>query len=165
MDDGIDTGKVISNIEIPITNDIDLGLLYQLSFIAEGEVFEKAYSKEFSEKNFRNIVKNPIYYSRKEKDLEITDQDSIDDILKKVRAFGVPSICARFYRDNNEYKIISAKIIDNSILNTLFSNAINDEILCIYDTNVLVKIEDKYIRFQMLDLGNLQIGDSFFDFH
>jgi methionyl-tRNA formyltransferase len=29
MDDGIDTGDIISQIKIPITADVDLGLLYQ----------------------------------------------------------------------------------------------------------------------------------------
>lgn len=72
MNDGIDTGSIIANIEIPITDDIDLGLLYQLSFIAEGKVFEKAYNQGFKEKEMRYIVNNPIYYMRKNKDLEIT---------------------------------------------------------------------------------------------
>jgi methionyl-tRNA formyltransferase len=66
MDDGIDTGSVIANIEIPITDDLDLGLLYQLSFIAEGEVFEKAHSLKFEANELRcTTVTDPIYYTRR----------------------------------------------------------------------------------------------------
>ena len=47
MDDGIDTGDIISNIEIPLDSQIELQLLYQLSFKAEAEVFYKAFMSDF----------------------------------------------------------------------------------------------------------------------
>lgn len=161
MDDGIDTGKVISNIEIPITEDMNLGLLYQLSFLAEGEVFEKAYSQEFIEKKSEYKISDAIYYSRKEEDLIITAKDNIDDILRKIRAFGIPSLCVRFYKENKEYKILSAKIIENTILETLFHSAANDDVLCCYDSNVLVKLDDKYIEFKMLNTVDIKVGQAF----
>jgi methionyl-tRNA formyltransferase len=164
MDDGIDTGSIIANIEIPITSDIDLGLLYQLSFIAEGEVFKKAYDNGFEENKIRYTANNLIYYTRKSKDLEITPQDNIDDILKKIRAFGIPSLCARFYKGEKEYKILSAKIIDNPVLDILFCSKKDDEILCCYDSIVLVKLFGKYIQFKMLDLLDIKVGRRFFNF-
>ena len=41
MDDGIDTGGIIARVVIPNTPDLECGLLYQLSFLAEAEVFQR----------------------------------------------------------------------------------------------------------------------------
>lgn len=163
MDDGIDTGKIISQIEIPITSDTNLGLLYQISFIAEGKVFENAYKQGFIESKSKYIIDNPLYYTRKNEELEITLKDGIECMLRKIRAFGIPSICARFYKNNKEYKILSAKLINNSILNNLFYDAKNNEVLCCYDSSVLVKISEKYIEFTMPDLMDIKVGNNFFD--
>lgn len=40
MDDNIDTGDIISRVKIPTTPDIEAGILYQLCFKAEVEVFK-----------------------------------------------------------------------------------------------------------------------------
>ena len=42
MDKGIDTGAVISQIRIPMTEDLGVSTLYQLSFIAGQQVFSQA---------------------------------------------------------------------------------------------------------------------------
>ena len=139
-----------------------MGLLYQLSFIAEGEVFEKAYNQEFEAKEPRCTVTDPIYYTRSNKDLEITAQDNMGDILKKIRAFGIPSICARFHKGEREYRILSAKIIDNPILNSIFPSAKDDEVFCCYDSKVLVKRFGRYLQFEMMDLKDIKIGHRFF---
>ena len=47
MNDNIDDGDIISQIPIDYSEDLDAGLLYQLSFSAEGDVFEMAYKNSF----------------------------------------------------------------------------------------------------------------------
>jgi hypothetical protein len=49
-------------------------------------------------------------------------------------------------------------------LNTLFCFVKDDEVLCCYDSKVLVKIFGKYIQFEMLDLVDIKAGCRFFDF-
>ena len=77
MDDGIDTGDIISNIEIPLDSQIELQLLYQLSFKAEAEVFYKAFMSDFKCIDVIQINDKPIYYTREEKDLIITYKDDL----------------------------------------------------------------------------------------
>ena len=96
--------------------------------------------------------------------MEITTQDNLIDILKKIRAFGIPSICARFHKGEREHRILSAKIIDEPILNSIFYSAKDDEVLCCYDSKVLVKRFGRYIQFEMLDLKDIEVGHRFFDF-
>jgi len=47
MDGGADTGPVISRVDIPYSPDLDLGMLYQLSFTTEVDAFTIAEARHF----------------------------------------------------------------------------------------------------------------------
>ncbi len=164
MDDGIDTGSIITNLEIPITQEIDLALLYQLTFIAEGEVFKSAYNQNFEAGNLLNAEIEPIYYTRKKEDLFITKEHTLGEVLLKIRAFGIPSIAARFFRDGKEYKIIKAKTLNNDTLDALFKKYKDNQVVCAYDSNVVVKFRTCFVQFNMVDATGLKPGDDFFGF-
>lgn len=88
LDSGIDTGPIISQVEIPSTDDLDVGLLYQLSFVAEVEAFKQAYAKSFSNHCPQRASSSDIYYSRKPSDQTIDfATDTCQSIIAKVRAF------------------------------------------------------------------------------
>lgn len=163
MDDNIDTGPIITSIKIPIST-FDIPLIYQLSFIAEAQVFELAYLKNFVPLPIKEDQSNPIYYSRSKQDMIITKEDDLSLILTKIRAFGIPSLCARFSRGNIVIKIISAQVFTDSILLTLFPNAKHDEILLIYSDFVLVRFSDCFLHLKILDNYDFTIGEKFFDF-
>ncbi len=164
MNDEIDSGAIIARIEIPTDNNIDLNLLYQLSFFAEGEVFEKAFRKNFKIKeNIQSGIK-PIYYTRKKEDLLISNNDSLKVILNKIRAFGIPSLCARFDRNGEVFKILSVKVIKSNKINKLFKNYSSDRILFIFDKSVVVKYNACIIQFILYETYNLKVGESFFGF-
>lgn len=165
MDEGIDTGQVIDNIQFPVTDDLDIGLVYQLSFFLEGEVFERALALDFRTRVLTNVEQeDSIYYSRSEGDLEITSKDSLDVILRKIWAFGIPSLCARFTKERKSYKILSARVVNNPLLEKLFFLVDEDEILFSYGSKVLVKRTDKYIEFTMAESVELVAGNRFFGF-
>lgn len=98
MDEGIDTGKIISQVEIDRSDDLDAGLLYQLSFLAEADVFEEAYNRNFEIAGEQVYTGKEIYYSFKSKDLEIDLQkNSVNAILAKVKAFSTKNKGAFLY--------------------------------------------------------------------
>lgn len=87
MDDGIDTGDIIEQIEIPITDDVSLELLYKICFITEADVFEKALNNNFRVKKHINECVNTIYYTRNKQDYYIKTEDDVDMLFQSVRAF------------------------------------------------------------------------------
>ena len=163
MDDNIDTGPIISSLEMPVAS-FNTALIYQLSFIAEAHVFEIAYLRNYEPISKNRSIPNPMYYSRSRQDITITKEDGLSLILAKVRAFGIPSLCARFSRRNIIVKIVSAQVLTNSILLTLFPNAKHDEILLIYSDFVLVRFLDCFLHLRLLGSYNFTMGDNFFDF-
>src|SRR6185295_17658889 len=71
MDDGIDTGPIISQVRIPYSEELYAGLLYQLSFKAEQEVFRLALARNFRPARAQSAAKDIVYYTRKKEDLRI----------------------------------------------------------------------------------------------
>lgn len=155
MDDGIDTGDIIEQIEIPITDDINLNLLYQISFRMEGEVFFKAWKN-----NFQRIDKT-LYYSRKEKDNYLDRNDSLEKICRKIRAFGISGMYAKRIFGNKEYNCISAKLINHESLELLFKKYENNKIVLKYENFILVKLENKYLEILLEGENDISIGEDF----
>lgn len=155
MDDGIDTGKVIANLEIPLKNNISLALLYQISFKMEGEVFEKAFVNNFISKDIY-ICENPIYYTRNKEDFILSKKDSLKTILRKIKAFGIKSLFSRFYYEHKIYKVLNGVLIDSDIVNELFENYENNLILLNYEDKILIKYENKYIELTLIDNEGLK---------
>jgi hypothetical protein len=48
MDDGIDTGQVIAQLHIPLTESADLSTLLILAFPAEADAFAQAAARDFT---------------------------------------------------------------------------------------------------------------------
>ena len=47
MDQGIDTGQIVAQVKIPMTDDLDVTLIYHISFLAERRVFADSFSRNF----------------------------------------------------------------------------------------------------------------------
>ena len=158
MDDGIDTGSIISQVKVCDTPDMPLDLLYQLSFLAEAEAFKKAYDKDFIvEKNIMNNKDDYIYYSRKLEDQIINSDDSLDLIMKKVKAFQLENQYARIIRNDHIYYVkdlikFNTFIFDNKNYN-------NNQIIFIYKNNVITKYDDIYLLYRLDNVEQLNIGD------
>lgn len=89
MDDTIDAGSIIAQIPIDINEDVDLELLYKISFLAEADVFEIAYKRDFIEDsamNLSNLNTEYLYYSRDDADLLINFNSDNDSIVRKIKA-------------------------------------------------------------------------------
>lgn len=162
MDDGIDTGKVIEQLEIPVTDDINLDLLYQISFRAEGMVFKRAYENAFRIKDARFHRGEYIYYTKKESDRNISLNDSAEMVLRKVKAFGSVNQYACFIHNEKIIEAVSAVKIENEIVRNLFQTGSHNVIKAVYgDRYVLVEFDGMLIQFQLHDISSFETGDVF----
>lgn len=150
MDDGIDTGTIIEQIEIPVTDDISLELLYKLSFIEEGKAFEAAYRNGFKKKKPLIELSDTIYYSRKADDLIIGNEESVDMLLRKIRAFSVKGLYAKIEINNELLNIKSAKIINNKFVVNCFKEKGNNSVCLTYGSYILYKRDDVLIELDII---------------
>lgn len=156
MDMGIDTGDIIAQEKIEVSKDLDVKLLYQLSFLAEKNVFKKALSLKFKPQLKQPVKNDTITYRRSEKDMTINFKEKNDLILSKVKAYNNLSIGARFYFNNELFKVFNADIIKNKYLYKSFQDANNLEIVLSYEDNIVFKKENLFIRFSRI-VGNMNI--------
>lgn len=162
MDDGIDTGEMIAQVEIPQARDLPLVLLYQLTFKAEAEVFSEAYNREFKVDTALNQrrkaeVDEPIYYTRKPEDLILRKDEPLEFRIRRVRAFQSENQYAKFLRNSSEYAVHGCEILKNDYL--LKYDVPVGHIAMIFGNNVLTKEEGCYCLWRLDHTSGLSEGE------
>lgn len=162
IDEGIDTGPIISRVRIPNTEDLDAQLLYKLSFLAEKEVFNLAYKLNFAP---QNIITNPkiknSYYSASEEDQIINfRKDSNNLILRKNKAFSNFSRGVNFTIKGFKFKSYFATLVVNPYFKKHSLDYKNGDIVMILENGIIIKLNEEFIRFDPLqgEKSKLKVG-------
>jgi methionyl-tRNA formyltransferase len=150
MDDGIDTGSIIHQESVSITEDLDLGLLYRIAFELESSVFaggmKKLISSNFTYPGERQTSAGS-YYTRSEEEMCVDFATMPDiDIITRVRAFGVQGQGTRCVIGNTVYALFDAEIITNPYLLCRYSDVGCGSLIFEYDSKLLVKSRDGIIK-------------------
>ena len=146
MDDGIDTGDIISQIKIPYSNDLDVALLYHLTFMAEKEVFIKAYEKKFYPTKKQENNSEYIYYTKKPQDLKIDFSKTAQEIYQQIKAFSNKSQGAYFIYDNEIYKVYDCEFVTNRYLLSKINSYKNNEVVFNYENKLLIRKNDVFLK-------------------
>jgi methionyl-tRNA formyltransferase len=141
MNDAIDGGNIIAQVEIPYTDDMDCGLLYQLSFMAEREVFRLALDKKFSNAKPQILNGNEIYYNLKEQDKQLDFSKNAEYIVRQVNAFNTRSQGAYFLFEGERVIIRDATIVTNPYLIEKCKHLKENEVVMVYENKILLKKE------------------------
>jgi methionyl-tRNA formyltransferase len=158
MDETIDGGDIIAQVKIPFSLDLNATLLYQLSFIAEKEVFTKALYEQFRSIESQKKDNSTIYYTRIPEDKCINFGDSVDTIINKIKAFNNKSQGAIFKYKNVIFKVFDIKILTNQYLNRYALDFEDLIILFCYEDSIIFKKDDNIIQFNQV-IGDLSIID------
>ena len=157
IDNGIDTGDVIHQEKEDLSDDIDLGLLYHLAMTLEGRVFNKGWEK-LKRVNFINIgVKqkvNSTYFNRTLEMQKLDFKSSTNQILLKIKSFGIKTQGCVVEIGNINYRIFEAEKIQNRYLLEKFQNEIAGKILLSYDEKLLIKTGDGMIKIKKYEIYN-----------
>ena len=151
MNDGIDTGDIISQIKIDNAQNIPLPLLYQLSFIAEGKVFRKAYERDFKAENVNVDQNGDIYYSRQERDRVILFNEDVSEIERKVKAFALPGLYAYFVIQNEKFHVRNITEISSNEISTWYEKNNDGDILVSDEWNLIIKYKGKLLILNIVE--------------
>jgi len=160
MDDGIDTGDIISQVKIKYSEKYDINLLYQLTFDAEKTVFADAYEKKFKPIKKQRVLKRHIYYTFKKEDLVINLNCSVIEIVRRIKAFNNTNKGARLIYNKKEYRIMDAQIIENAIIKRFLNKHFENEIVFVNDNNIGIKKGNQLLMLKNIkgDCSRLKIG-------
>ncbi len=163
MSDLIDEGEIICQVSIPFTSDLDVSLLYQLSFIAEKQVFNEAYALNF-EPSIKQLLKgDETSYKRKLIDRSILFNEDNNQIINKTRAFSNKSLGCWFIYEKGLYRFYEASIVSNPYLINYASKFSNLQIIFVYEDCVLFKKDGCIIKFTRIQdsLEKVKVGSFF----
>jgi len=146
MDEGVDTGAIISQVRIPYSSDLDAPLLYQLSFMAEREVFHLAQERNFEPMRAQEKKENLVYYTKKPEDLRIDFRQSAEAIVLRIRAFNNVSQGAFFSIGNAIFKVYDAEVMTNPYMLAKSSGYKENTVVLAYEKTLLIKKAPGYLK-------------------
>lgn len=161
MDDGVDTGPIISRVVVPNTDDLDAGLLYQISFQAEREVFGLAFHREFQPEREQWADSESIHYTRHEDDLMIDLAESTRKVIGRIRAFSNRSQGARLLFHDQTFLVFDAEEVRNPYLLQRKQGYRENEVVFCYENCLLVRHGEAFLKLKEIegDLSLIQPGD------
>jgi len=148
MDDEIDSGGIVSQVEIPYSQDLDAALLYQLTFMAEKQAFQIALHNKFQVDHKQIEKGNEIYYSKNNKDLIIDFACSADAIYQQIKAFSNYSQGATFFYDNKQFKVFDCELVNNGYAISCFEDRKDNEVVLNYEKKLLIKKTNALLKFK-----------------
>lgn len=151
MDDGIDTGGIIAQVRIPFSEDLDAGLLYQLSFIAEKDAYIAAAAVNFQPRKQGGKVAGTVYYSFKPEDLRIDWSPPMHAIVHRIKAFGTKSKGAWFEHEGQRVVVRDAEVVSNPFLVERATTYQEGQVVFAYEKKLLVRHREGFIKLKDLD--------------
>ena len=160
MNDLVDAGDIIEQVEIKYSGCLDAGLLYQLTFMAEKEVFLKSLQRNFSVLKKQTDAFNDIYYTLKKDDLLIDFSETAENIIRKVKAFNTVSQGAYFNFENECIKVYDAEIVNNEYLLMRINEYPENMVVFNYEKKILIKKQNYFLKLKQLtgDTGRIIKG-------
>jgi methionyl-tRNA formyltransferase len=158
MDEGADTGDILSQKELQIVYEDDAGSLYRkLTGLALEQI--EAFIPQLQEKRYRRIQqagRGNSWRKRGRKDGEIDWRMNSESIRNLVRALTRPYVGAHFIYKDSEYKVWKCEVPDMAF----DSNIEPGKVIGLEKGQLLVKTGDAAIMLTEFDLiENIAVGE------
>lgn len=161
MSDEIDAGDIVDQVIVPYSEDLDVGLMYQLAFIAEKQVFRNAYGKKFKPMRSQVLTGNELYYSRKPSDRKINFSEKYELIKSRINAFSNRSQGCICNIDEQIYHFHQVERLYNEFLVNLSKKYDPMQVLLNYENSIVYKnFYNEIILLRSLtdDLSKAKVG-------
>jgi len=157
MNDKIDAGDIISQVKIPFTEDVDVSLMYQLSFIAEKEAFRLAFKNNFKPVCTQSETSNLIYYSRSSEDNIINFDEPTSKLQRRIRSFSNKSQGCLLKHKDKTYKFHQIELLSNPYLFKYAANFSERQVIFNYEGCIIFKHQGSIILLRSLtdDVSNI----------
>lgn len=151
ISDRIDAGNIVYQEKVDLTDDIDQGLVYFISFKLEEIVFKKAL-QILEDNNYRydgtplDTSKGCYFNRTREKQTINVKSDGVDVCTKKIKSFGISSQGCFAVIEGKDYKLYSCEKVVNPFLLDMFEKSPVGSIVLKYDNSILIKLNDGMLK-------------------
>lgn len=160
MDDGVDTGPIIARVTIPNTPDLDCGLLYQMSFMAEKEVFHLALEAGFQVTQENRSSDDCIYFTNSPEALDIDLGQTTGRIIARIKAFCTRSQGARLHEGDLTLRILDVEEVTNPYLLKKIDDYRENEVVFNYESALVIRHAQSFLKLKAIegDLSRIATG-------
>jgi methionyl-tRNA formyltransferase len=150
LTDELDAGDVIEQISFPVTDDLDVSLLYGIMFEIEAELLVKSVNK-LIENDFQYSAVpqsgSGTYFSRPREHVTFdASKVTCELFLKNIRAYSSRKLGVTLRTDTSEYTVFSAGKIYNQFVSGRFGSAEPGTVCVATDDVIVVKLIDGLVR-------------------
>lgn len=157
MDDSIDGGKIISQVELHNDMNIQLPLLYQMCFLAELEAFKIALQNKFMPLSIQPKERETYFKRSDINSTIILEQETSEDIINKTKALSIKGQFIKIFLQEKEMPIKSASIIHNDFLSKIFTKHHINTIVLKYENFVLIKKDKHFLELELIEHTNTNL--------
>jgi methionyl-tRNA formyltransferase len=150
MAEEVDAGEILAQQRVPLTPDLDAGLVYRLSFQLEAEAFRQAVAA-LKAAGYRRSgqpqAAGGSYYRRTAAD-QAADaaREPALDIEKKIRAFGVRALGVTLTTRDGVYRVFEGCAVTHEEANRRFGHGTPGAVVLEYDGKLLVETPDGLVK-------------------
>jgi methionyl-tRNA formyltransferase len=150
MAEEVDAGEILAQERVPLTPDLDAGLVYRLSFQLEAEAFRKAAmalkASGYSPSGRRQPA-GVSYYRRAAADQKADAAlESAVAIEKKIRAFGIRFLGVVLTTRSAAYRVFEGCAVTHEEAGRRFGRGVPGEVVLEYDGKLLIETPDGLVK-------------------
>lgn len=150
MAEEVDAGEILAQHRIPLTPDLDAGLVYRLSFQLEGEVFRQAVAA-LKASGYRPAGRpqgaGGSFYRRTAADQSAdAATECAREIEKKFRAFGIRALGTILITRDGAFRVFEGCAVTHEEAIRRFGRGTPGAVVLEYDGKVLVETPDGLVK-------------------
>ena len=150
MAEEVDAGEILAQQRVPLTPDLDAGLVYRLSFQLEAEAFRQAVAA-LKAADYRRSgqpqAAGASFYKRAATD-QTADaaRESAVEIEKKIRAFGIRSLGTTLTTRDGAYLVFEGCAVTHEEAKRRFGRGTPGAVVLEYDGKLLVETPNGLVK-------------------
>ncbi len=150
MAEEVDAGAILAQVRIPLTDDLDTGLVYRLSFQLEAEAFRQAVAAlkaaDYRATGGPQPAGGSVYRRAARDQAADASRDTAVEIATKIRAFGIPSLGVTLTTRDGAYRVFEGAAVTHPEAVQRFGRGTPGAVVLDYDGKLLVETPDGLVR-------------------
>jgi len=155
MAEDVDAGAILAQVRVPLTADLDTGLVYRLAFQLEGEAFRQAVAAlkaaDYRPAGEPQAAGGSVYRRAAGDQRADAAREPAQEIAAKIRAFGIRSLGVTLTTLEGAYRVFEGDAVTHPQAVRRFGRGTPGAVVLDYDGKLLVETPDGLLRLMLYE--------------
>jgi methionyl-tRNA formyltransferase len=150
MAEEVDAGKILAQVRVPLTADLDAGLVYRLAFQLEAEAFRQAVAAlkaaDYRTTGRSQAAGGSVYRRAARDQAADAARETAVEIQTKIRAFGIRSLGVILTTRDGAYRVFEGGAVTHAQAVLRFGRGTPGAVVLDYDGKLLVETPEGLVK-------------------